>query len=258
MVDEIVIATTTNEEDDLLSNVFGDLGCKVFRGSENEVLSRYYHAATHYEASVIVRITGDCPIIDPILVDHVISKFHEGRVDCTGNINPLTYPDGLDVEVFSFSALRKAFLEAKSQREREHVTPFIRESEIFAKYNVTGSVDISDMRWTVYEPSDFIVIENVFDNFFPRVEFAWEDVLRLCKDKPLLFTANCGVLRNMGGNLTTGQKFWGRAKRVISGGNMLLSKRPEMCCRITGQPTSSAPRGVRCGIWKVSVIGIGQ
>ena len=176
----------------------------------------------------VVRITGDCPLIDPRLVDAVIGLFEEKCVDYASNTMPPTYPDGLDTEVFTFEALEIAWSQAKDPRLREHVTPYIRESRQFARINLAYETDNSAERWTVDEPEDFEVIRNVFEHFSPRGDFSWLEVLALRQERLELFTANRHLVRNEGQYLGTGQKLWKRAKRVIPGGNMLLSKRAEM------------------------------
>ncbi|MEE2876144.1 MAG: aminotransferase class III-fold pyridoxal phosphate-dependent enzyme [Chloroflexota bacterium] len=228
LIDRVVVATTDTHLDDQLTEECFSLGYDVFRGSENDVLSRYYYAAEEYCASTIVRITGDCPLIDCEIVDQVIRNFHINEVDYASNIEPPSFPDGLDVEVFSFNALRKAFLEANDPREREHVTTYLREQPSIKRFNYEHGDNLSHMRWTVDDPSDFIVIENIFKHFSAERNFTWIDVLLLSETHPSLFEANADGVRNMGSEVSKGQKLWGRAKRVIPGGNMLLSKRPEM------------------------------
>jgi glutamate-1-semialdehyde 2,1-aminomutase len=227
-IDKIVVATTEGGIDDQLAESCAELGYSVFRGSETDVLSRYYLAAKKYQATTIVRITGDCPLIDSDIVDQVISDFKDNCVDYASNIEPPSFPDGLDVEVFSYNALSEAFHQAGENREREHVTSYLREKQHIRRSNLKNSDDVSHMRWTVDDPPDFIVVENVFKHFSPKINFSWRDVLLLSEKEPWLFFANSEGVRNMGSEMSKGQKLWGRAKRVIPGGNMLLSKRPEM------------------------------
>ena len=113
-IDKLILATSQNTENDLLVETIEKLGFEIFRGSENDVLDRYYKAAMHYMPKAVVRITGDCPIIDPHLVDEVISIYEQEKVDYVSNTNPPTYPDGLDTEVFSFEALKIAHAQAKN------------------------------------------------------------------------------------------------------------------------------------------------
>lgn len=125
-IDKIILATSENSENDELANLVEKLEYEVYRGSEDDVLDRYYRAAKKYQPTSIVRITGDCPIIDPELVDEVIDLYHNKNVDYASNTEPPTFPDGLDTEVFSFAALETAHQQATNSFDREHVTPFIR------------------------------------------------------------------------------------------------------------------------------------
>src|SRR5262249_13502032 len=147
------------------------LGFPVFEGSEDDVLDRYYQAAKVYSSDVVVRITGDCPLVDPELVDHLIARFHNEQVDYASNTNPPTYPDGLDLEVFTFAALERAWRESTRPHEREHVTPYLRESGEFRLLNIAHVENCSRERWTVDEPEDFQVIAGIFEHFAPRVDF---------------------------------------------------------------------------------------
>ena len=226
-IDSIVLATSDQSSDDELASHVQGLGYHVTRGSERDVLARYWQAARSLRPGVIVRITGDCPLIDPQVVDAVIEQLQPG-VDYVANTSPPTFPDGLDTEVFTFEALERAALNATKINEREHVTPYIRESGQFTLRNHAHSRDESGRRWTVDEPEDFEVVEQVFQHFHPRTVFGWEEVLRLSREQPDIFAANQHLIRNEGANMSEGQKLWSRARRVIPGGNMLLSKRPEM------------------------------
>lgn len=262
-INEIVLATTDNPRDTTFANYVKQLGYSVYCGSEKDVLERYYQAAREAQADVVVRITGDCPLIDPVLVDAVIARFIESHSDYASNTNPPTYPNGLDTEVFTFTALERAHLNATLPREREHVTPYLRETPEFSQVNVAYSEDHSIERWTVDEPDDFTVIKNVFDHFYPRRDFSWLEILTLRNQKPELFAMNLHIGRNEGAIMGTGQKLWKRAKRVIPGGNMLLSKRAEMFLPDLWPAYFSKAKG--CNVWDLdgneyidmSIMGIG-
>jgi glutamate-1-semialdehyde 2,1-aminomutase len=227
-IDKIILATSENLENECLAETVQKMGYDVFRGSEIDVLDRYFHAAKRFGADTIVRISGDCPIIDPQLVDEVIRLYQENQLDYASNTDPPTFPDGLDTEVFSFSALEKAYGRAESSYDREHVTPFIRKNKEFKKKNYLNGTDLSDERWTVDEADDLKVIQKIINHFSPNLYFTWKDVLELKKNKPNYFKANQNIKRNEGAEMNTGQKLWKRAKKIIPGGNMLLSKRAEM------------------------------
>ena len=262
-IDQIVVATSEDARNDPLVRHVESLGYRVTRGSETDVLDRYYQAAKPFYPESVVRVTGDCPLIDPVLVDAVIDHFQQQCVDYLSNTAPATLADGLDTEVFTFAALEQAACYATQPHEREHVTPYIRESGHFATANYANPVDCSGGRWTVDEPEDFEVIRGVFEHFHPRVDFSWEEVYTLSQQAPELFAANRHLIRNAGANLGTGQKLWKRAKRVIPGGNMLLSKRAEMFLPEQWPAYFSKSKG--CKVWDLdgreyidmSIMGIG-
>ena len=246
-LDQIVLATPIESGNALLVDHVRDLGYGVFQGSESDVLDRYYQAARAYEAHTVVRITGDCPLIDADLVDALISRFEETGADYVSNVSPPTYPDGLDAEVFSFDALQRAWRDARSAEDREHVTLFIRESGEFRTASLQNAKDYSDERWTVDEPDDVGVVESVYAHFQPRRDFSWKEVLLLSQENPDLFGPNRHLVRNDGSKLGMGQKLWQRAKRIIPGGNMLLSKRAEMF--LPGYWPAYFSRARGCKIW---------
>src|SRR5690606_14485027 len=163
---------------------------QVFRGSEEDVLDRYYKAALATGAEAVLRITGDCPLTDPDLVDLLVETFIRSRVDYASNVAPPTYPDGLDMEVFTLEALRISWEQAREPRQREHVTPFIRESSRFRRVNITNETDLSAERWTVDEPEDLSVIESIFSAFAPHIHFGWREVVQLRDARPELFALN--------------------------------------------------------------------
>ena len=247
LVDQIILATSKDPRDDPLAKYVRDLEYTVFRGSEDDVLDRYYRAAKEAKADLVVRITGDCPLIDPALVDQVIAKFLDSGVDYASNINPPTFPDGLDSEIFTFKALETAMCQAKSPEQREHVTPYITESGKFSQANLACETNCSEERWTVDEPEDFELVRKVFEHFNPRNDFGWLEVLALKKEHPVWFMTNRHIVRNQGFQQGSGQKLWNRAKRVIPGGNMLLSKRAEMFLPEQWPTYFSKAKG--CRVW---------
>lgn len=264
LIDRIIVATSQDIRNQTLVDCVRGLGYEVYQGSEDDVLARYYQVACREQPEVIVRITADCPLVDSEVVDRAISTFEKSNsIDYLSNTNPPTYPDGLDVEVFSFRALAQAWKEALKAQEREHVTPYIRESGKFRTLNIVYTDNYSNKRWTVDEPEDFEVIKNIFKHFAPRQDFSWLEVLELQRQRPDLFAANQHLTRNAGVTLTKGQKLWKRAKRIIPGGNMLLSKRAEMFLPEQWPTYFSKAKG--CHIWDLegreyidmSLMGIG-
>jgi glutamate-1-semialdehyde aminotransferase/spore coat polysaccharide biosynthesis protein SpsF (cytidylyltransferase family) len=227
-ISKIVVACSTNRNDKKIINICKKLGIRCFSGSENDVLDRFYNVAKKYKASNILRITGDCPLIDFQIVDEVISNFFLKDVDYASNTNPPTFPDGLDVEIFKFSALKKAFKESIKFSEREHVTPFIINNKKFKKFNLQNYKDYSSIRLTLDEKEDLILIEKIINNFKNNLYFSLNDILNLYTKKKDIFLINKNLLRNEGLNLSVGQKMWKRAKNIIPGGTMLFSKNPDL------------------------------
>ena len=258
---KIVVATSENASDDALAEHVRELGFSVYRGAENDVLHRFFQAATFYSADVVVRITGDCPLVDPKIVDKAVAVFLDKNFDYVSNIFPPTYPDGLDVEVFSYSVLEQTQKNALSKAEREHVTVHMRNSGNFRLKNITGAFDNSNIRITLDEISDYNVINQVVDYFSPDISFSHEDIVDYCKK--YFFKKTISQKRNEGGEMGSGQKLWRRAKEIIPGGNMLLSKRPEMFLPEKWPAYFSRASG--CTVWDldgvsytdISLMGVG-
>ena len=262
-LNSIVVATTDAPSDDILARHLEAAGIAVFRGSVDDVLDRFYQAARTARADTVVRITGDCPLVDPDLVDEVIEAYRAGDADYVSNVSPPTYPDGLDTEVFSFAALERAWHETNSKYDREHATPYLRNSGKFRTLNISHKLDLSAERWTVDEASDLKVVRAIIETFSPRTDFSWQDVVDLSVRRPELFLLNQQIKRNEGASMGTGQKLWKRAKQVIPGGNMLLSKRAEMFLPDQWPAYFSKAKG--CTVWDLdgqaytdmSIMGIG-
>ena len=262
-IDEIVVATTESKKDlemvdYLLSNNFL---CE--RGSEKNVLQRFIDVSNKYNADYIVRITGDCPLIDPALVDIVISELIKTKADYCTNTMPPTFPDGLDVEVFSAVQLEQAQDLCVDNSDIEHVTPSIRRREDIRKKNIENPEDLSSLRWTVDELSDFEVVTSIFNFFHPRIDFSWQEIMEIYESNKDIFKKNDSIKRNEGIEMNQGQKLWKRAKTIIPGGNMLLSKRSEMFLPDKWPSYFSKSKG--CKVWDldgneffdVSIMGIG-
>jgi spore coat polysaccharide biosynthesis protein SpsF len=198
-LDEILVATSTEPEDDELALYCQNSGVHCFRGSLDNVLERYCNGAASVDADVIVRLTGDCPLTDAIIIDTLVAKFSEGRYDYVSNTLKPTFPDGLDAEVFSRAALEKAGREASLPSEREHVTPFLKNSATFTKFNLENDVDLGSLRWTVDEPSDFVLIERIFETLYPMsANFGMSDILLLLKKYPDWARLNEKISRDEG------------------------------------------------------------
>jgi len=188
-VKSLVIATTTNQEDDEIEKFANINSVSIFRGNEKDVLDRYYQCAKKYSFSTIVRITADCPLIDPSIVDKVIEKFFSGNYDFATNTLVRTFPIGTDVEVFSFNALEKAWKSAQLPSEREHVTPYIRNKGNFKTVNVENDKNISNLRLTVDRMEDFKLIKEILNNISVS-PIHLEDILELFLRKPDLIEIN--------------------------------------------------------------------
>ena len=227
-VHKIIVAVPKSKENKKFSNFLSLLGYTIFEGSEKNVLDRYYKAAKKYKAEIVVRITGDCPLVDSSLVDDLVSNFLKNDFDYLSNNMPATLPDGLDVEIFSFKALHKTWKLATTSFDREHVTPFIiRNSGIFKKSNVKNDKDFSGINWSINEPRDYETLKKIFYHFYPNIYFGWKKIIKARKFKPSLYSLDHKKKRDEGARLNSGQKLWQRAKRSIVGGNMLLSKRED-------------------------------
>jgi glutamate-1-semialdehyde 2,1-aminomutase len=246
-IDKIVLATSTDDNNKPLIEHVKKLGYEVFTGSENDVLDRFYNIALQNKPDAIVRITGDCPLIDAKLLDEMVAAFKSQQVDYLSNTLTPSFPDGLDIEIFLTSALYKVVKSAKDAEDREHVTSYIYSSGHFETANYANNKNYSSERWTLDEVVDLDVITNIFQHFQPCINFTWKDVIELKKQKPELFKANEYLTRNAGANLGTGQKLWRRAKSIIPGGNMFLSKRAEMFLPDQWPAYFSKAQG--CKIW---------
>ncbi len=194
LIDKIVIATTLHDKDDVIfdavTNYDNNIG--LFRGSEENVLERYYLAAKKSNADVVVRVTSDDPLIDPSVIDDLIGEFMNDDCDYVSNSLNKTFPLGLDAEVFSFNALEKAYHNASHAYEREHVTPYIIEnSDIFKLLNVANDIDLSHLRWTLDTMNDFEFISAVYKRIYPQKKlFLLDDVLELLDKVPKLIDIN--------------------------------------------------------------------
>jgi len=199
LADKIIIATTDLPEDDQVETFCKTNNIFFYRGSSNDVLSRYYETAKKFNAETIVRITSDCPLIDPQIVDRMIETFYKLNTlrifDYLSNTIQRNFPRGLDVEIFLFSSLRKAYYQASTKYEREHVTPFIYEHpKWFKTKNFVGQKDYSFHRWTVDTEEDFHLIEEIYKSLYNAKKlFLFEDILKLFAERPELITINQNI-----------------------------------------------------------------
>lgn len=178
LVHQTIIATSTSQADDSIVARCNKLGAACWRGSEENVLERYYFAASYCAADVVVRITSDNPLVDPVLIDEVVAKLLESGADYVNNRSPRTYPQGLDVEAFMMQALQRAWSEAKDPYQLEHVTPyFYQHPELFNCASVCGSFDCSHHRWTLDTPEDLKLIREIYARLGNCDQFSWSEAL---------------------------------------------------------------------------------
>jgi len=196
LLHDIVVATSVNHQDDVIEEFCKTGNICYFRGSENDVLQRYYNAATKFEAELIVRVTSDCPLIDPNVVDRVISSYLENseNYDYASNTIKRTYPRGLDTEVFPYKILERCYEKATRGYEREHVTAYIYEHpDMFILLNVENNQNLSHLRWTVDEELDLRFVREIYKRLNKRNSFFMEDILRVLEKEPSLSEINKGV-----------------------------------------------------------------
>lgn len=199
LIDKIIVATSTDPTNDVLCHYVGSQGFETFRGSEEDVLDRYYQAAVRFRGTALVRITADCPLVDRQMVDQVIERFQKYNFDYVCNFDPPTYPDGLDVGVFTFRCLEMTWQKATKPEDREHVSLYTRNSGEFKIDNVVSRIDLSNERWTVDREEDFILVKTIFENLYPtNPGFTMEDILAYKAQNPKIFTINQHIPRNEG------------------------------------------------------------
>jgi len=198
MIDQVIVATTTDPSDNAIVRACHRYDTEVYRGSLLDVLDRYYQAAKQYQANIIVRLTGDCPLIDPRLIDDVVKALVDQQVDFACNRLPppfaRTYPIGLDVEASTIAALENAWRNADQKHEREHVFPYLYAVPgRFKVIQLNHSENLGHLRWTLDTPADLVLLRRVYRYFKGRNDFSWLDVVQLWREKPALFEVNAQV-----------------------------------------------------------------
>jgi glutamate-1-semialdehyde 2,1-aminomutase/spore coat polysaccharide biosynthesis protein SpsF len=267
LVDQVVVATSVAATDEPLAVYCREAGLPCFRGNEDDVLDRFYQAAAYFEAGVVVRITADCPLIDPAVIDQVVGAFRQGKGDYVSNTLRYTYPDGLDVEVFSAAALEQAWREARKPSEREHVTPYLYLSGKFRAANVENPVDVAahTHRWTVDQPGDLEFVRQVYAHLDGRPNFGIHEVLALLQRTPSLSrlqepaVMNEGYYRTLYSQAAAGaapklrlaqtEAWFARAQKVIPGCAQTFSKGHTQ--HVRGTAPLFLRRGKGCRVWDV-------
>jgi glutamate-1-semialdehyde aminotransferase/spore coat polysaccharide biosynthesis protein SpsF (cytidylyltransferase family) len=265
-VDKVVVATTDQSSDDSIAALCQREGIECFRGSEDDVLDRFYRTAQANAADTVVRITADCPLIDPVVIDKVIARFQVGDCDYASNAVRYTYPDGLDTEVCSFAALERAWREAKKPAEREHVMPYLR-TEKFRTANVESEspVPLGKYRWTVDYPADLEFVRKIYTAFSGKEHFGYQDIFDLLKERPELATIQAETTTNEGYYkslyqqakrgaapklpLVQSKEWLERSKRVIPGCAQTFSKGYTQY--VQGVAPIFLQRGKGCRAWDV-------
>ena len=266
LVDRVAVATSVAPADDAIEKMCRENDVPCYRGSENDVLDRFYHAARAEKAAQVVRVTADCPLIDPEVIDRVVRRFQRGDLDYASNAMVRSYPDGLDTEIFSFSALERAWHEASKSSEREHVTPYLR-SDKFRTANVENDSTFlyQHYRWTVDEAQDLEFIRAVYKAFREEESFGMKDVFELIEKNPGLEKMNSDIVSNRGYYTSLYEearaaaaprrpveksKAWlERAGKVIPGSSQTFSKGANQ--HVRGVAPAFLAKGKGCRVWDV-------
>ena len=259
-IDRVIVATTDNKEDQAIVDLVAGKKIPVFCGSQNDVLDRFYQAAKQYNLQHIVRITADCPVIDPKIIDRVVRHYFKTKADyCANSLNE-TFPDGQDVEVFSMGALTSAWQNAKLESEREHVTPHIRKNpKRFKIASYDSPVNLGAKRWTLDEEKDYEFLQVLFKGLSKdNRSFGMKEVLAFLKKNPQIEAINHQITRNEGyarsvaadRTMDKNQTLYAQAKKIIPGGTQLLTKRPEM--HLPGAWPTYFKRAKGCAVWDLN------
>ena len=198
-IQQIVLVTTEREEDQKLLEIAKKSEINGFVGKEIDVLDRFFQCAKKFDADPIIRITGDCPLIDPFLIEKMIQFFLENKFDYISNRIEPTFPDGLDTEIFTFHAIEKAKLNARLKSDLEHVTPYITKNpELFKIFDFKNNKNLSEMRWCVDEKEDLEFVKKIYDELNPKIIFSMDEILNVIKKDPKLLKINAGKIRDQG------------------------------------------------------------
>lgn len=203
--DRVVVSTSLDPSDDPIETFCQNISVCCFRGSLEDVLDRYYQCACRYKAAHIIRITADCPLIDPEVIDQVIQTHLIQQNDYTSNVGIETFPDGLDIEIMSFKTLETAWKNAQKPSEREHVTVYIRNhSEMFKTGNIESKINRAHLRWTVDYEEDFLLVETIYKHFLSsgNPKFTSNEIYSLLEKNPVLLNINKNHQRNEGYTLS--------------------------------------------------------
>tara|TARA_B100001063_G_scaffold233204_1_gene249167 strand:+ start:4021 stop:6063 length:2043 start_codon:yes stop_codon:yes gene_type:complete len=226
-VDKIIVATTNSNNDRKIIKICKKCDVDYFEGSEANVQLRYYKAAKKFNISNIIRITSDCPLIDVDIVKKIIKLFFKRNRQYVSNILFPTYPDGMDVEMFSFESIKKRVKKKVNNFEKEHVTSFFIKKKI-KKNNLFFKKDYSNLRLTVDTIYDYQIIKKLIEFFNNNIYISLKEIIELYEKKPGFFEKNQNAKRNLNMKQNLGQKYWTKAKKIIPGGTSLFTKNPDL------------------------------
>ena len=198
-IKQVILATTKNSQDEVLLKIAKNCDILSFKGKTYDVLDRYYQCGLEFNADPIVRITGDCPLIDSTIIKKMLEKFNKSNYDYISNIFPPTFPDGLDIEIFSFKTLEKVHHKVKLRSDKEHVTSYIRNHpKEFKIFNYENTKDLSKLRWTVDEKQDLIFVKRIYNKMKPKNNFSMKSILKIIEKDPNISKINSKISRNEG------------------------------------------------------------
>lgn len=199
-IDKLIVATSDHPEDMAIADLCQKLNVTCFQGPLEDVLTRFYLATQAYQPTHIVRLTGDCPLADPELIDELITFHVEGQYDYSSNCHIATYPDGLDAEILTYPAFMRIYQQATTQAEREHVTYYVHQHKAEFKIGLLSrEPSLAHLRWTVDEPADFELVKRIYERLYPEnPNFKTADILALIDREPELATYNIQHTRNEG------------------------------------------------------------
>ena len=254
LADNIIVATSRSKKNIELIKYLKKTKANYFCGAENDVVNRFYKVAKKYKGRIIVRITADCPLVDVKIIDEFIKKFKNNKPDYLSNCLPWTYPDGLDVEVFSYELLKKVENNATESQRKDGgvIIEYLKDnSDSINSINVKCPIKkLPNYRLTVDEEIDLKLIRKIYENFSPNIYFGFKEILNFAKKNKKLFRTNLKIKLNEGSSLDIGQKIWKRANAIILGGNSLFSKNPNLFLPNKWPTYFSKSKG--CSVWDLN------
>jgi spore coat polysaccharide biosynthesis protein SpsF len=198
-IEQVILVTTLKNTDKILLEIAKKNEILSFAGSANNVLKRYYDCSKKFNCDPIIRITADCPLLDPLIATKMLKLYQEKKYDYVSNVLPPTFPDGLDVEIFSFKALEKCMINAKLNSEKEHVTAYIHNNKKkFKISNFSNKLNLSNYRWTVDHSNDLKFVQNIYELLKPKEIFSMQNILKIISQNPNLVKYNSKIDRNEG------------------------------------------------------------